>query len=124
MTLLKDYKEFSGLHWETGTVRNFFAYRGYTAPHSDRPYTEAMLMGISGGAVMGYFSFAYEGYDPHVSLLTRNTFDPWDTMLQRLGVAQTVLQTNSSEKGLFNLIDTLESGIPAIVWADLFTLPY
>ncbi|HJS29725.1 MAG TPA: DUF4872 domain-containing protein, partial [Anaerolineales bacterium] len=35
-----------------------------------------------------------------------------------------VLQTNSSEKGLFNLIDTLESGIPAIVWADLFTLPY
>jgi hypothetical protein len=124
MPYLKDYSEFSGLHWETGTVRNFFAYRGFVAPHTSAPFSEALLMGISGGAVMGYFSFAYEGYDPHVALLTRNTFDPWDTLLQRLGVAQTVMQTNAAEKGLFNLVDALESGIPPIVWADIFSLPY
>ncbi|MDX1437590.1 MAG: BtrH N-terminal domain-containing protein [Anaerolineales bacterium] len=124
MPLLESYAEFEGLHWETGSVRNYLAYRGIKAPHTGQPWTEALLMGVSGGAVMGYFSFAYEGYDPHVSLLTRNTFDPFDTMLQRLGIAQTVLQSGSQAKGLHNLVDTLESGVPAIVWADAYSLPY
>jgi hypothetical protein len=83
-----------------------------------------MLLGISGGIVMGYFSFAYEGYEPHARILTRNTFDPLDTLLQRLGVVQEIRQTNQPAKGLANLLDTLAEGIPAIVWADMFTLPY
>jgi hypothetical protein len=81
-------------------------------------------MGVSGGAVMGYFSFAYEGYDPHARILTRNTFDPLDTMLARLGVVQHRHHTTSPEKALANLVDTLEGGEPAIVWADYFSLPY
>ena len=53
MTKLEGYKQFDGLHWETGSVRNFMDYRGYTAPHTGQPFSEAMLMGISGGAVIG-----------------------------------------------------------------------
>jgi Butirosin biosynthesis protein H, N-terminal/Domain of unknown function (DUF4872) len=124
MPLLSDYKEFEGLHWETGSVRNYFAYRGIKAPHTSEPYTEALLMGVSGGVVMGYFSFAYEGYDPHVAILTRNTFDPLNTLLQRLGVPQDILQTSRPITGLNNLVDTLENGVPAIVWADAYSLPY
>lgn len=124
MPKLDNYQQFDGLHWETGSVRNYYDYRGVKAPHTNRPYSEAMLMGISGGAVMGYFSFAYEGYDPHARILTRNTFNPLDTLLQRLGVVQNIRQTRSAEKGLANLIDTLEEGVPAIVWADMFSLPY
>ena len=124
MPILEDYHEFAGLHWETGCVRNFYAYRGVKAPHTGQPYSEAMLMGISGGVVMSYFSFAYEGYDPHVALMTRNTFNPLDTLLERLGVAQYIMQTGKAAKALANLIDTLEEGVPAMVWADMFSLPY
>ena len=124
MTILSDYNQFAGRHWETGTVHNFWAYRGVTAPHTGQPLSEALLMGISGGVVMGYFSFAYEGYDPMARILTRNTFDPWDTMMSRLGVGQNILHTSKPERGLHNLLDTLASGVPAIVWADMFSLPY
>jgi hypothetical protein len=124
MPILDNYHQFDGLHWETGSIRNYLDYRGVKAPHTGHAYSEAMLMGISGGAVMGYFSFAYKGHDPHVRILTRNTFDPLDKVLERLGIVQTRLQTSKSERALSNLIDTLEEGVPAITWADMFSLPY
>jgi hypothetical protein len=124
MPELNGYQAFDGRHWETGTVANFWAYRDVKAPHTGRPYSEALLLGVSGGAVMGYFTFAYEGYDPMARILTRNTFDPWMTMLSRLGVAQNVLQTAKPEKAVANLTDALEEGTPAIVWADMWNLPY
>lgn len=124
MAILKNYTQFNGRHWETGTVRNYFDTIGVKAPHTGRPYSEALLMGVSGGAVMGYFSFAYEGYDPHARILTRNTFDPFDTMLSRLGIVQHMMQTNKPEKGVANLVEALEEGLPAIVWADMWSLPY
>ena len=124
MPKLEDYHYFEGRHWETGSVCNYYAYRGVTAPHTGRPYSEALLVGISGGAVMGYFSFAYQGYDPHVALLTRNTFDPLNTLLERLGVAQDIRQTSKPEHGVRNLVDVLDNGLPALVWADVFSLPY
>ncbi|CUS05937.1 protein of unknown function [Candidatus Promineifilum breve] len=124
MTILEAYQQFDGRHWETGSVANYFAYRGLTAPHTGRPYSEALLLGVSGGAVMGYFSFAYEGYDPMARILTRNTFDPWDTMLSRLGVAQNVQHTAKPATAERNLLAALEEGTPALVWADVWGLPY
>lgn len=124
MAKLNAYKSFSGRHWETAAVHNFFAHRGFTAPHTGKPYSEALLMGVCGGAVMGYFTFEYEGYDPMCRILTRNTFDPFETMLSRLGVVQEMRQTPSEAKGFKNLLDVLDSGEPAIVWADAYSLPY
>ena len=124
MPILKNYRHFAGRHPETGSVRNHLAYRGVNAPHSGKPYSEALLFGIGGGIVTGYFTFAYQGYDPHVALLTRNTFDPLDTLLARLGVEREFRKTNKPEKGVANLIDTLNDGVPATVWADLWSLPY
>ncbi len=124
MPTLTDYTQFDGRHWETGTVRNYLDYCGATAPHTGDPYSEALLMGISGGAVMGYFVFAYQGIDPHARILTRNTFDPMETMLQRLGAEPKVRQTASAERAVGNLVDVLESGTPAITWADALSLPY
>ena len=124
MAVLNGYRHFIGRHWETGSVCNAYAYRGVNAPHTGEPYSEALLLGISGGIVIGYFSFAYQGYDPHVAILTRNTFDPLDTLLERLGVVQQIQQTARPAQGLANLLETLESGLPALVWADVFSLPY
>jgi len=124
MTLLDDYDQFQGLHWETGSLRNFLAYIGVQAPHTGQPYSEAMLLGISGGIVMGYYTFDYEVYDPMVRILTRNTFDPLETIYKRLDIKTKVLQTASSDKGVQNLVTQLESKSPAIVYADMFSLPY
>ena len=124
MPTLDNYNQFEGLHWETGTVRNYYDFCGVKAPHTGKPYTEALLMGISGGAVMGYFVFAYQDIDPHARILTRNTFDPMETMLQRLGAVQDVRQTASAERAVGNLVDALANGAPVITWVDAMSLLY
>jgi len=124
MPILANHHHFAGRHWETGMLHNYYAYRGVKAPHTGQPYSEALFLGVSGGIVMGYFTFAYEGHDPHVALLTRNTFDPLDTTLARLGVVQEVMQSSKPEKGVSNLVETLTDGLPAITWADMWSLPY
>jgi hypothetical protein len=122
--ILEDYDEFQGLHWETGSLRNYLAYKGVTAPHTKQPFSEAMLLGVSGGIVMGYFTFDYEGLDPTVRILTRNTFNPLETIYERLAIKTTVIQTAKADKGVQNLLAVLDSGSPAIVVADMFSLPY
>lgn len=124
MPTLANYTHFDGLHWESGTIRNTLDYLGVIAPHTGQPYSEAMLMGINGGCTVGYFRFAYQGYDPYVRILTRNTFNSAATILARLGVPHDILQTASPGKAVKNLTQTLEQGIPAIVEADMFSLPY
>jgi hypothetical protein len=124
MTILPGYQHFNGRHYETGSVHNILSYQGYTAPHSGEAYSEALLLGVSGGIAFGYFTFAYEGYDPILALLTRNTFDPLQTLLERLGIPQNVYQTSHASKGEENLRQALENGRPALVWADVFSLPY
>jgi hypothetical protein len=124
MTILKDYHYFCGVHWETASLHNAFAYQGIKGPHNDKPLSEALLLGISGGINVGYFTFAYIGYDPHVALLTRNTFDPFQRMCERLGIIQNVRQSTDPKKGVANLLKVLDEGYPAIVSADLYSLPY
>jgi len=124
MPTIANYNQFSGTHWETGSVRNFFAQRGFSAPHNGEPYSEALLLGVSGGVVMGYFTFLYKGYDPQCNILTRNTFDPLEKMLSRLGVVQYVEHTRKPQRAEDILVDTLQEGQPAISWADMWSLPY
>lgn len=115
---------FTGRHYETGSVHNALALQDIKAPHTKAPYSEAFLLGVSGGIAFGYFTFEYKGQLPHVALLTRNTFDPLQTMLERLGVEQTVLQTTKAVIAEKNLVETLAAGTPALVWVDECSLPY
>jgi hypothetical protein len=45
-------------------------------------------------------------------------------MLARLGVVQTLTQTVNPVKGVANLVDALADGAPAIVWPEMWSLPY
>lgn len=121
---MKKTTQFTGRHYETGSVHNALALQGIKAPHTKAPFSEAFLLGVSGGIAFGYFTFEYKGYLPHVALLTRNTFDPLQTMLERLGVEQTVLQTTKADIAERNLLETLAAGTPALVWVDECSLPY
>jgi hypothetical protein len=124
MTVLKNYNQFDGRHWETGCLYNFWDYRGIKASHTGQPYSEALMLGVSGGIVLGYFTFAYQGADPQARVLTRNTFDPVSTLLSRLGVVQNIYQTTDPKKAEANLLRELEDGLPVLVWADIWSLPY
>jgi len=121
---MKTKTQFSGRHWETGSIQNALALQGVKAPHTGKPYSEALLLGISGGITFGYFTFEYKGYLPHVAMLTRNTFNPFSTILERLGMAQDIQQTSKAEIAEKNLRDVLDSGLFPLVWADQFNLPY
>jgi hypothetical protein len=121
---MKTNTTFSGRHWETGSIHNVLAVQGVKAPHTGKPYSEALLLGISGGIAFGYFTFEYKGYFPHVAMLTRNTFSPFTTILERLGIAQDVQQTNNPEIAERNLQAALDSGLHPLLLADQFGLSY
>lgn len=124
MPTLPNFTQFDGSYWDTGSIRNALDYRGVIAPHTDEPYDEAMLLGISGGIAFGYFTFHYKGYDPQVNLLTRNTFDPMQRIFERLGIEVKLLRTASLERMRKNLINTLESGQAPIAKPDMYLLDY
>ena len=124
MPTLANFTQFEGRYWDTASIRNALDYQGMKAPHTGQPYTEAMLLGISGGITFGYFTFHYDGYDPQVNLLTRNTFEPMETIFNRMGIAREVLQTTSAIKGRQNLIRALEEGYAPIASPDMWLLPY
>ena len=113
-----------GRHWETGSIHNALAVQGFLAPHTSKPFSEALLLGVSGGIAFGYFTFEYTGHLPHLALLTRNTFDPFPTILERLGIPQDVQQTNKAEIAEKNLEEALGTDRFPILWADEFSLSY
>jgi hypothetical protein len=59
-----------------------------------------------------------------VNILTRNTFNLFEPILERLAIPYDVKQTHSEDKGRMNLIDAIENGDAPIVLADMFQLPY
>ena len=121
---MKSKTQFTGRHYETGSIHNALALQGIQAPHTGQPYSEALLLGISGGIAFGYFTFEYKGYLPHLAMLTRNTFNPFTTILERLGIAQDIQQTNKADIAEKNLVSALESGLYPLVWADYSLMPY
>jgi Domain of unknown function (DUF4872)/Butirosin biosynthesis protein H, N-terminal len=125
MTILKNYHHFDGLAWATGYLTNVLAFQGVTAPHTGKPYSEAMLMGINGGLSAGYFTFEYEGYEPHLHFLTRYPFtEEPGAVYERLGIAMTVRNTTDPEKAVANVLNALANDQPAIVWLDMASLKY
>lgn len=125
MAELANYHHFDGLAWATGYLTNALAYQGVTAPHTGKPYTEALLMGINGGLCAGYFSFEYTGELPHLHFLTRYLFDEEPgAVFERLAIPMRVQHSTDERKAAANVINALAQGKPAIVWLDVMSLPY
>lgn len=124
MPTLENFTQFEGNYWDTASIRNALDYQGAQAPHTGEPYSEAMLLGISGGITFGYFTFHYQGYDPQVNLLTRNTFEPMERIFDRLKLPRDLRRSASANKARQNLIETLEEGFAPIASPDGSLLPY
>lgn len=126
MARLENYTQFAGRAPVSASIRNALDYQGVVAPHSGKPYSEALLAGVAGGICFGYFTFHYEGHNPQVNILTRNSFHNygWDAIVSRLRMEQKVINSTTPEKAEAKLIESLEGGKVPIVLADVFTLGY
>lgn len=126
MSVLPNYQQFDGLTLNLGSLTNTLVYQGIVAPHTGKPFTEALLSGINGGICAGYFVFEYEGHLPHLHFLTRYPFNENnpDQVYDRLGIVHTVQQTTNGQKGAANVLNALARGKAAIVWADVMSLGY
>lgn len=115
---------FLGRHNCTGTVVNTLAAMGVNDPKTGKPYTEALAFGASGGIAFGYFVFEYKGHLPHVALLTRNTFSPFERTMDNLAIRREARETTDGARAERNLRLELDAGNPVIVLADAYSLPY
>jgi len=116
--------EFAGRHYETGTITNALQAAGVVNPSTGTPYSEALILGASGGIAFGSFVFEYKGALPHASLLFRNTFAPFERALDNMAIRREVRETVKEEKGDENLRRALDEGLIPLVWADIFSLPH
>jgi len=116
--------EFAGKHYETGTITNALQAAGVVNPSTRTPYSEALILGASGGIAFGSFVFEYKGALPHASLLFRNTFAPFERALDNMAIRREVRETVKEEKGEENLRRALDEGLVPLVWADIFSLPH
>jgi hypothetical protein len=126
--ILNNYRQFGGKHCETASLKNDLAYLGVLAPHTGKPFTEEMLLGVGGGIGVAYWLFEFE-QTPFVFIGARySEKSPGPEFLEeicsRIGARSTLAQTSSAKKGEEDLRSALDEGRPAIVWADMAALPY
>jgi hypothetical protein len=126
MPIIPDYKPFGGLHPETATVKGVLTNLGARAPHTGEPYSEALLLGLSGGIGAMYFVFEYPEFTQFYFTTRRvkPKVDAVDELCKRLGLTPKVMQTASAPKAAKDLAAGLAEGQPVIVWADRMSLPY
>ncbi len=58
--ILAAYNVIGGIHPETASVKNILAYHGVIAPHTGKPFSEPMLLGIGGGLGASYLLWEFE----------------------------------------------------------------
>jgi hypothetical protein len=124
-----EYQLLGGVHPDTHAIAGVLANRGLIAPHTGRPLSEAMVLGVGGGLGAGYILWQFKEHDLRSLVLGfRNSWqypDRWATKTcRRLGVPATVSETGSAAKAEAELGAALHQGVPVIAWADQQLLGY
>jgi hypothetical protein len=127
--ILKSYKPLGGEHPETATIKNVLAALGVNAPHTGKPFTEAMLFGVAGGLGIGYILWEFK---KHASAILVMAFqNKWNypvkftaNLCNRLGIEPVFKETGGTAAAEKHFKEALDHGIPAIAWVDQFHLPY
>jgi len=94
--ILDAYKTLGGVHPETAAVNNILAFHGVTAPHTGKPFTEALLLGIGGGLGSMFILWEFEKHDYPSIVLGRNELNETAALYLELhdlwrGLAQAAL---------------------------------
>jgi hypothetical protein len=113
----------------TTALRVVLSHAGVRAPHTDQPFTEAMLFGLAGGIGIGVFSFFYEKEDIATFFVAgRHVWQDDLKYLQnackRLGVTPVIQESSSARAGEKQLREMLDAHGPCIAWVDMAQLPH
>lgn len=127
--MLDHYTQFGGVHPETATMTNVLASQGLTAPHTGRPFSEAMLFGIAGGIGCGYILWEFKAHD--AAILVMGFQNKWNyttefmqNLSNRLGAQAIFLESGGAKKAEQQLAAALDNGQAAVAWVDQEGLPY
>ncbi len=127
--IIKSYKLLGGTHPETATIKNVLASLGVKAPHTGKPFTEAMLLGVAGGLGIGYILWEFKKYASAILVMAFQ--NKWNypvkfttNLCNRLGIKPVFKETSGTVAAEKHLKEALENGTPAIAWVDQFHLPY
>jgi hypothetical protein len=110
------------------SLRILLANAGVLAPHTGRPFSEAMTFGIGGGVGAGAFAFHYakENWSSFYIAgrhLWQDDVAWMNAACARFGAAAQIKESSSPGPAGQALAEALERG-PVIAWVDLATLPY
>lgn len=130
--IIENFHHFGGKHAETAALKNVLAFNGVKAPHTGKPFSEALCFGIAGGIAAGYGfcpSVPRHGTGSGVSVLGR--YGCYVTngsyhlhFFQRIGMEACFKETGGLKAAYKHLKHYLEMGQPVIVWCDPQKLSY
>jgi hypothetical protein len=124
-----EYRLTGGVHPDTHAIAGVLANRGLLDPHSGRPLTEAMVLGVGGGLGAGYILWEFKAHDLRTLVFGfRNSWqypDRWALKTcARLGVPAGPHETGSPRQAEQELSAAVGQGVPVIAWADQQALGY
>lgn len=113
----------------TTALRVLLTHAGVRAPHTQSPFSEAMLFGIAGGIGIGVFSFYYEKEDVATFYLggRHHWYDDLlylKQALASLGVEPVIQETGGARAATQQLRDMLGQYGACIAWVDMAMLPH
>ncbi|HEX9000834.1 MAG TPA: DUF4872 domain-containing protein [Blastocatellia bacterium] len=113
----------------TTALRILMANRGIRAPHTDEPFSEAMLFGLAGGIGIGVFSFFYEKEDVATFFVAgRHQWHDDEAYLrnalERFQITPVIRETAGAKAAEQQLNEALEQQGLCVAWVDAAELPH
>jgi hypothetical protein len=132
-SLVSTYRSFGGTYPVTATLTNVLAAKQIIAPHTGKPFSEAMILGISGGLGMGYILWEFQEHrlEHNIKVLVLAFQNTWqypikyyEATCRRLGLKFTIPETGNRKVATQTLHDALARSTPVVVWVDGASMPY
>ena len=113
--ILNDFGHQRGMHSDTTSLKDMFAYAGHDLP-------EAALFGLGEGLSFFYWRSKNVKYPALGGRIKPLELDV--RACRNLGVALTVRTSTSPKRAYEALKTTLQNGVPSMIWADAYYLGY
>jgi hypothetical protein len=129
MARITDYQHFGGRQSETAAFTNIIRAQGERAPHNGKPYSEALILGISGGLGAGYILWEFKEHNAKILVFGwqnhwQYPIQFYETLCKRLNLTPTFHETGSQKAAAQQLEDSLAEDKAVIAWVDRAQMPY
>jgi len=126
---MTNVKLMRGVHPNTSSLMNVLAALGVTAPHTGKPFSEALLLGIGGGLGAGYILWEFKAHgSPNIVMGFSNRWnysaERLTVLSKRINAQPEVMETSGVKAAAANLQSAIDDGVPVVVWVDKAHLPY